>query len=204
MNFSRPLQVVTPTLDGDVLAVLARADAELTGRGIHRLVGHSSEAGVRKAADRLARQGIIGRRGVGRSYLYRLNREHVAAPWIEGLATLRPQLIDRLRAEVQAWTEQPTVAFVFGSFARGEATVESDLDVLVVRPARLTAESTAWDRQIAELQHRGTQWTGNDTRVLQFGEEELSGEPVLERVLEEGVELYGTRGTLRKLLRSSP
>ena len=97
MNFSRPLETLTPTLDGDVLTVLARADAEMTGRQIQRLAGHGSHQGIRNAADRLTRQGIVLRRPAGNANLYKLNRGHVAAPWIVGLAGLADQVLERLR-----------------------------------------------------------------------------------------------------------
>ena len=100
MDFRRPLETVTPTLDGDVLAVLARADAEITGREIQRLAGHGSHQGIRNAADRLAQQGVVLRRLVGNANLYRLNRDHVAAPWIEGLASLPEQVLERLRTVI--------------------------------------------------------------------------------------------------------
>ncbi|WP_268874360.1 hypothetical protein [Tersicoccus phoenicis] len=37
MRVQTPLAVVTPTVDGDVLAVLARADSWFTVSGLHRL-----------------------------------------------------------------------------------------------------------------------------------------------------------------------
>ena len=43
MDFRRPLHVVTPTLDGDVFAALSGGEIEVSGRELHRLVGHSSK-----------------------------------------------------------------------------------------------------------------------------------------------------------------
>src|SRR5271169_7141876 len=110
MNFGRPLETLTPTLDGDVLAVLARADTEMTGREIQRLAGHGSHQGVRNAADRLTQQGIVLRRPAGNANLYKLNRDHVAAPWIEGLAGLPEQVLERLRSAIGAWAQPPILA----------------------------------------------------------------------------------------------
>ena len=119
MDFAHPLRVVTPTLVGDVLAVLARSDEEFSGRRIHRLLGHSSEPGVRKAAERLVDQSIVLRRQAWRANLYRLNRSHLAAPHIEALATLRlylfPVFKGHSRLEVAA-----SFVLLFGSVARGE------------------------------------------------------------------------------------
>lgn len=206
MDFRRPLQVVTPTLDGDVLSVLARADAEMTGREIQRVVGHGSHQGIRNAANRLAEQGVVSRRSAGKANLYRLNLDHVAAPWIEGLASLPSQVLERLRSAIKAWHQPPVLVVLFGSVARGEATTSSDLDILVVRPASCEPEEPIWQEQLSKLQTSGTAWTGNDTRVLEFGEQELmDGEPlqVLADAARDGIELYGTLRLLRRSTRTT-
>lgn len=102
MDLKHPFAVVTPTVDGDVLAVLAGAEAAFTGREVHRLVGQYSEAGVRKVLGRLVEQGIVLVERAGPSYLYRLNRDHLAAPQIIALAGLRAELLGRLRARPRA------------------------------------------------------------------------------------------------------
>jgi hypothetical protein len=209
MDFRRPLRAVTPTLDGDVLAVLARADAEFTGRQVHHLVGHGSERGVRNALDRLAEQGVASSRRVGAAKLYRLNREHLAAQWIEGLAGMREQLLRRLTDTIEAWEAPPVVAVLFGSVARGEATEDSDLDLLVVRPAALPPDSPVWEPQLADLERSATAWTGNDARVLEFGEQELvatpSGpEPVVQEAARDGIAVFGSLRHLTRMLSASP
>jgi predicted nucleotidyltransferase len=205
MDFARPLQTIGPSLDGDVLAVLARADAELTGRELHRLIGHSSETGVRRAADRLVLQGIVLRRPAGHSHLYRLNRDHLAAPWVEGLAGLREQALERLRERIDSWKQPPLVAVLFGSGARGEAHPASDLDLFVVRRAGVDPDTDPWNAQLVELERDATAWTGNDARVVEFAEEEIGGEtlePVVEDVMREGLELYGSLRTLQRLAKA--
>src|SRR4051812_28639181 len=140
MDFRRPLSTVTPTLDGDVLVVLAGVDAELTGREVHRLANRGSEHGIRKVLDRLVDEGVVNRRPAGSAKLYRLNREHLAAPAIEALAGMRRELLRRMRDAATAWEITPAGVVLFGSFARGEASRESDVDILVVRPAQVDAD----------------------------------------------------------------
>jgi predicted nucleotidyltransferase len=195
--------IVTPTLDGDVLGALARADAEFSGRELAKHVGHGSAEGIRRAADRLVIQGVVSRRTAGTAHLYRLNREHLAAPWIEGLASLREQLIDRLRDLLTSWDELPRVVLLFGSVARAQATAASDLDVLVIRLQDCDPDADRWRQQLAELQRSATAWTGNDTRILELGEGELSSaslQPVLKEALSDGIELFGSRRQLRRLI----
>jgi hypothetical protein len=201
MDFRRPLQAVTPTLDGDVLSVLARAEAEMTGRELQRVIGHGSHQGIRNAADRLAYQGVVSSRSAGNANLYKLNRDHVAASWIEGLASLPAQALGRLRDEIDGWEQPPLLVVLFGSVARHEATPASDLDLLVVRPADCEPDEPTWQEQIAKLQTHAGAWTGNDARVLELGEQELTDgalHQVLADAARDGIELYGTLRLLRR------
>lgn len=201
MDFRRPLQVVTPTLDGDVLSVLALAETEMTGRELQRIVGRGSHQGIRNAADRLVGQGVVSCRSTGNANLYKLNRNHVAASCIEGLASLPAQVFGRLRDTIDGWKQPPVLVVLFGSVARREATPESDLDLLVVRPADCEPDEPLWQEQISKLQEYAGAWTGNDARVLEFGEQELTdGEPrqVLTDAARDGIELYGTIRLLRQ------
>lgn len=188
------------------MATLARGDVELSGRELARHVGRGSPEGIRRAADRLVSQGTVTRRSAGGAHLYRLNRNHLATPYIEGLANLRGQLIDRLRDLIGAWEEHPRIALLFGSVARGEASAESDLDVLVIREKASDPESDRWRAQLLELQRCATAWTGNDTRVVEYSEAELaeSGtERLLTEAVRDGIELFGSRRALKRLIAPS-
>jgi len=203
MDFRRPLSVITPTLDGDVLAVLARADEEFTGRRIHQVLGRGSEHGVRKAADRLVEQGMVLRRRAGQAKLYKLNRDHVASPYVEGLASLSAELINRLRGAVAAWGSPAYAVLLFGSVARGEAGPGSDLDLLVIRDADTEEEAREWCEQLADLERNATAWTGNEARIVEYGEGDLTASsvrPVVEGALLDGIELFGSRRSVRGLL----
>jgi predicted nucleotidyltransferase len=180
--------------------VLARVDEEMAGREIQRRARRGSHQGIRNAADRLAREGIVERRSVGNAHLYRLNRDHVAAEWVEKLATLPQQLLERLREAIAAWTRPPLLAMLFGSVASGQASGTSDIDLLIVRSRDCDPDDPHWNRQLLDLQANATAWSGNDARVLEYGEDELAratAERVLQDALRDGIELYGSRQTLR-------
>lgn len=183
--------------------MLARVDEGFSGRQLHRLLGRASEPGVRKAVERLVDQGIVLRQEVGRAKVYRLNRQHVAAAHIEGLAELRTTLISRLRATLEGWDQPPFAAILFGSVARGEATPHSDLDLLLVREQAVDEDSSVWLGQLSKLEREATEWTGNDARILEYGVEELADRgaaAVVEEAIAEGVELFGSRRRLRNRL----
>jgi predicted nucleotidyltransferase len=203
MDFSRPLSVVAPTLDGDVLGVLAGAEEEFTGRRIHQVLDRGSEQGVRKAADRLVEQGVVSRRQAGQAKLYSLNRSHLAAPYIEGLGSLRARLIDRLKELTEKWEEPAAAIFLFGSVARGEAGPKSDLDLFVLRGPVTVKDDPTWQEQLAELEREATVWTGNEARVLEYRGPDFADPEVWRigrQVLRDGVPIVGSRLRIRQLL----
>jgi hypothetical protein len=197
--------VVTSALDGEVLEVLARADAAFTGREVARRIGASME-GTRQVLARLVAQGTVVRERAGAAQMYRLNRQHLAAAAVIALAGLREDLLTRLRQLLAGWAPAPAYAALFGSVARGQERPDSDLDVFVLRPAGLDGDDPAWDAQVAHLATQATAWTGNDTRVLQFGLDDLADvdEPggVLDDILRDGIVLAGRESVLRRALRS--
>lgn len=201
MDFRHPLSVVTPTLDGDVLTVLARADTEFSGREVHRALGHSSHTGVRRCLERLVGVGIVLERSAGNALLYRLNRDHLAAPQVEALATLRLQLFERLRETVAAWKIRPALGAVFGSVARGEAGADSDLDIFLLRPAGIDQDDPVWRDQVIALEEAASAWTGNDARSLEYSQSELPRlrreEPVIAEIAADGIVLVGNLRDLR-------
>lgn len=204
MDFRQPFRVVTPTLDGDVLVLLARAEEGFSGRQLHRMLGRASEPGVRRAAERLVGQGIVLRNEVGRAKVYRLNRRHVAAPHVEALADLRAILVERLRSTMKGWEEPPLVATLFGSVARGKGTPQSDLDLLLIRREGVEEDSLVWRKQLFDLEREATEWTGNDARVLEYGAEDLTDRDVaafVEDAVSSGIDLFGSRRRLRERLR---
>lgn len=208
MELQHPLAVITPTVDGDVLTVLARAEATFTGREVHRLVGRYSEAGVRNVLTRLAEQGVVLVERAGPSYLYRLNRDHLAAPHIVALAGLRAALLARLRDRLAGWDPPPVFAALFGSAARGDMQPHSDIDVLIVRPDDVGPDDRRWTDQLDMLIGDVTRWTGNDTRPLEYGDTEAcralrARHPVLEAIRTEGIRLAGPDHYLHRPPRAS-
>lgn len=193
MDLSRPFSVITSTLDGDVLRVLALADADFTSGDIHRLLDGPSIRGIHNTLGRLTEQGIVHRRPAGRANLYRFNREHLAAPYVIGLARLRDELLARLGSAVEAWPAPPMVGTIFGSGARRDHSAESDIDILLVRPSG-TSDDT-WDDQTDSLSALVAAWTGNDCRILTFTQSQVedrgANEPVLEDVVREGIAFHG-------------
>lgn len=201
MDLGRPLATVAPTLDGDVLAVLAQHETTFTTGQLHRVLGKYSEDGIRRVLVRLAGQGVVLADRVGNAYAYRLNREHLAAGPIIALAHARTTLLERLEAQLAAWHPAPVYAAVFGSAARGDMTPDSDIDLLVIRPEDVDEDQ--WEAQVAALAAQVTRWTGNDARLLQLAQSEIGdNQPVLHDVLRDGLAVAGTRAWLAAAMRA--
>jgi len=88
-------------------------------------------ATVQREVLSLAEAGILSRRREGRQVYYRANTECPIFPELRGLILKTVGLRDVL-AEALRRLPGVRVAFVYGSFARGEAGPASDVDLLVV------------------------------------------------------------------------
>jgi predicted nucleotidyltransferase len=203
MDVSRPYSAVAPTVEGDVLVVLAGTTQPLTGRQVARLARRGSVAGVAKALDRLRRQGLVARLDAPPASLYTLNRQHVAAPVVEALAGLRSEFLRRVRDAFSGWEVQPVHASLFGSAARGDGALDSDVDIFVVRPATVDAEDVTWCAQLAGLSDLVYTSTGNRAGIVDFAEQDIrqmlnEKPPVLDELRRDAIDLAGT--PLRELL----
>lgn len=118
--------------------------------------------------------------------------------------------LHRLKEHLRAWPEPPVYAAVFGSSATGKMTPHSDVDLFLVRGCSHTpeADSDAWAQQVALLTRAVTAWTGNDSRVVEYSDEDLhhaarAGEPLLRDVAMQGLTVVGSRTWLIEKLRSA-
>ena len=203
MNLSDPSQAITPTLDGPVLAVLARAGRPLTVGEVAAESVRGSEIGIRRCLARLVDQGIVRATEMGRNRVHQLNREHLAAPAAVLLGDLRPELWKRLRGELRRWNVAPYHACVFGSAARGDGGDKSDIDILLIHPLfpgdpdiprqatvlrsmvdKFSAppfwskkHAALWTRQVDRLRERVMSWTGNRLQVVDVSYAEWIGRP---------------------------
>src|SRR5665811_739495 len=135
MDVSNPMSCVVPSAHGPVLAVLAGTTTPLTGRRVAELAQpRVSQPRVARILRELTAAGLVERTPAGSSSLFVLNREHLAAGAVEILATLRQQLWARIAEHARTWSHRPLAVVVYGSAARGDGNIDSDIDLLVVRP----------------------------------------------------------------------
>ena len=212
MDLKTPARSIIPALDADVLVALAGITMPLTGRQIARLVETASYGGVNKVLERLRAQGVVDVVEAGRANLYSLNREHVTAPAVEALSDLRGKLFARMSDQVKRWEILPVSVAVFGSAARGDGGVGSDIDILIVRPENLVPNRTddprdthdlgedtyadIWSSQLFELSRMTRRWSGNQASLIQATKMQLVAmvkrqEPVADSIRSDAIYIWG-------------
>lgn len=206
MNLSHSFSTVCPGARGGVLVVLAHTEKPLTGRTVAALTQpHASLRTVQVTLDDLVLHGVVLREHVGRAHLYTLNRNHLAAPAVLALANLRHELLARMQTEVSTWVVAPDATWLFGSAARSDAEVDSDIDLLIVRPDRVEDGDQYWLQQVATMSEHVHEWTGNSCEVLELSAWELSaaidrGDRLIADLRRDAVHVTGRtpRETLRR------
>jgi len=114
--------------------LLGHPDERFYTRQIIRAVGDASGA-ARRELKSLTDAGILLREREGRQVYYRANPDCPVFPELVSLVRKTVGLVDVLRTAVATLGERVTVAFVYGSVARGAETSTSDVDLMVIGEA---------------------------------------------------------------------
>lgn len=174
MDYDRPVEALIPGVQGRVLGVLARANTDLTMRRVAELADVSpQQASV--VIGKLVELGVVERRDVPPASLVRLTAGNLAAQAVLSIANLRRNVLDRLSELASAIVPVPASLIVFGSFARGEADSESDVDVLAVRPLGLRDDDDGWADALWVWIDAATRAVGNPVNVIEAAAEEIPG-----------------------------
>lgn len=195
MDFLHPVQAVIPGVQGQVLAVLAETTAELNLSTLARLAG-VSVAQASRVMPKLVQLGLVERRELPPSSQFRLVRENVAAQAIIDLARSRDNALKRLGESTAAVPFEPVSIIAFGSFARGEADEQSDLDVVVVRPEDIDEDDDDWASAVQRWSDEARAITGNRVEVLEVSHDEVrtrlaSQSPLWSDILKVGITVHG-------------
>ena len=104
-----------------------------------------------------------------------------ARDWLVDPQPRRPSLAfarsccDESAPPWKIWTYSSAFAALFGSAARGNMRPDSDIDLFVVRPGEVHADSARWAEQLTDLSERLTACTGCDARALELSAVEGAG-----------------------------
>jgi predicted nucleotidyltransferase len=187
MLFGEPFGGLIPGARGAVLSVLLRTGAPLTGRQVHALVSSEHSLwSVQEALKALTGLGIVDTQTIGRAGVHTINESHAAVAPLRMLA----DPIGMLRAAIEEVVGSDVESVVvFGSIARGEASLGSDIDLAVIA-------GPGWDRS-SDLEDAVRTRVGNGCDVLVFTPDRFqqlaaAGEPVVSDILRDGVALVGS------------
>lgn len=196
MDWRTPERVFGSGLEPVVLRVLWTAGREMTGEQVARVAPDGSVRGIRYALQRLLDHGIVTARGAGSAILYGLNTDHLLFRSVDAaFQVMHPR--EQLRYRIEVLLERPygpdhvTVA-MFGSVARGDARLDSDLDLLVVVPE---IDERA-DALRAALVEGVRSWTGQAVGVYlttptRLAEAAAVGDPIVDSFRRDAQTLVG-------------
>jgi predicted nucleotidyltransferase len=193
MQFGEPFGGLLPGARGAVLAALLRTGAPLTGRQVYGLIrDQCSLWSVQQALTSLVGLGVVTSQEVGRATVHAINENHYAIQPLRELLDPFAALRDTVQRTVGSSAE---AVILFGSVARGEATADSDVDLVVLA-------APDWDGR-SELEDAVRARLGNDCDVLVFTPDQFSrhastgDEPVVAQILADGVALVGSLPQVR-------
>jgi predicted nucleotidyltransferase len=203
MTLSRPLEDLIAPDKAMILTVLERTGQPLTGRTIAALTGTVSQPTTSRLLIELGRHGLVMKVPGG----YEINRDHLAYRAITALLGSRDELQRRISEDVAKWDEPPLSVVLFGSAARQQETLDSDIDLLVIRPTAVPFDDERWATNVANLSARVGRWCGSPCEVLEYSSHELAelkrtGDPLIASLIRDGITFAGT--SLDTLLRAVP
>jgi len=93
---------------------------------------HSGTGAVERELSRLSRSGLVCVEQIGNQKHYRANRVSPVFEELKGLVLKTVALSEPLRKSLEPYADKIRTAFVFGSIAKGTATAQSDIDLMVI------------------------------------------------------------------------
>jgi predicted nucleotidyltransferase len=204
VDFLHPVEAVIPGAQGKLLAVFAETTAGLSVRTAARLSGVSL-AQTSRILPELSRLGILDRTEVPPSIVYRLVEENVASRTLRSLARSRDHVLSELGELAKLMVVPPVSIIVFGSFARGEAGPESDVDIVIVQGC--VDASSEGSEGLDEWCRMARRLTGNEVEIMEVDEIDVSSHlrsrrPLWQGIRRDGIVVFGK--TLEELQVSHP
>ena len=144
-----------------ILRFFVKSQAQLNGREIAKNVG-LSHVKAHIALKDLTRQGVVNMRSVGSSLVYWLNEDHflvkeIIRPAFEKEENIFEHAVRLILKEVKS--PRPLSIILFGSFAKGNASADSDIDVVIVYPHSKKKSLIA--KELSEAQKKVIAFFGN-------------------------------------------
>jgi predicted nucleotidyltransferase len=185
-----------------VLRALQDSAQGFTGREIARLTGLSHRSCL-QALSKLEDLSIVQRQRGGRDHIFRLNRKNIiVSEGILPFLALERKILDRLLSFIKRRLGKYAKSIIlFGSVARGEETIESDLDVCVIvadKPSLNRVEEKLHDLQPEVRKVFGVNLAPIFYKVTDFKKYYYGNKPPVDEITKDGILIAGL--SIKKLL----
>lgn len=196
MVINKPLDELFSTWsDIAVMRVLKNYNTGLSGREIARLSGMTAKSAIRTLS-RLEDLGVISRIRGGREHFFSLNRKHyLVQEIILHILECEEKFRDAVYQEIsRALKGKCNSVYIFGSVARREEKVESDLDLCIVLDKEDQKEEI--EELFEELRSElfikyGVNASPFYITVSEFSAKAKDKKPPVKDIVEEGKMLFG-------------
>lgn len=161
MRFQEPFDdILSSRIKVRILRLFSRTRGSYSGREVARLIGYSHNPTI-QALKELEAQGLLRRKSIGASHEYTLNEEHllVSGILLDAFQTERNALLEVARIFQEQMGKDFEEAIIFGSVARGEERLDSDVDILIIISDR--ADTGALEDKVSEATSLAMAATGN-------------------------------------------
>lgn len=187
-----------------ILRVLISPGLELTGREV-AAEARIDPAGCARALRELVEIGLLEMQPTGRAHLYKLTQDNLlVSAGLGPLFKAERLLLEAAFQFLQERFEHRVVsAVLFGSYARGEETHDSDVDVLFLVREKSEAEQLETDVLLTASEfsrYFGATVAPYVKPVSEFLEMAKRNAPPINEILATGKDLFGT--SLREVLAS--
>jgi predicted nucleotidyltransferase len=178
-----------------VMRALKNSQTGLTGREISRIVGVSPKAGL-KSLTLLEDLGMINRVRGGRDHIFTFNRDNFLVdqgilPLLESELFFRESLFKDITAKLK---KDSPGAYLFGSVARKEETISSDLDICILYESGV--DKSALEKTVSEIKPKLYVQYGVNIAPLYMQKKEFirrakGNKPPAPSIIKDGLTLFG-------------
>ncbi|MBI5225985.1 nucleotidyltransferase domain-containing protein [Candidatus Micrarchaeota archaeon] len=175
------------------LQVLARwPEKTWTGRELSKAAGISAPQ-TGEALREFEKYGLVSRAVTGSASIWSLNQRHVVLDYLKPMAELPQRQKEFLLSEIKKTMDISPIRSIrlFGSMARGDESVSSDVDMLfIVRHSRDKDRIEAKSKDV-EL-HMADRW-GNIGAIIVYDRKEYDAKrklPLVQNIEREGITIY--------------
>lgn len=182
-----------------VIFALGRVRTQMSGRQIAR-VTDVPKTTVQRILNHYEKIGLVELEQQGRTYLYSLNRKHVLWSAFEIVFAARESVIEYITKKYESLvTEYDASVTLFGSVARFDSNVDSDIDVLLVIPSKTELPIELNDElseKTSKIEEKARKRSGNTLNTMTITTLDLkrmkkNSDVLLQNILKDGKHLAG-------------